>query len=198
MVEDEAGLSIQIQALDTGRARAGVAMLRNVATLGSFACGAFLLSFDLGWIPGLTNQSGEVGAAVVGFFAVLLFGFGVFAWLLFARFVNRCASRIVVTSSGIVATLFSGAAVDLLWSDPKFEVQVTVFTDSPTSSAFFSGNGSQGRITGRVTREGLALVIEEARRHGLLVDQRAPEKAGPLVVVTTIKHRSEGPSAVPS
>lgn len=164
-------------------------MFRRVATFGSFVCGAFLVIFDLGWIPGLSNQSGRLGTIGIGVGAAFLFGCGIFAWLLFARFVSRAASRLTVTSTGLVAHLYGGATVDLPWLDRDFVAQITVSTAYPTASVFLSVRGSGGQVTARITREGLSLVAAEARQHDLTVEQSAPQKSQQWVEVTTIKHR---------
>ncbi len=158
-----------ILAPDAHRFTSSVRLLRNVAVLVSLLMGGFTLSFGLGWIPGLRNEEGAAGTLVISIAAAFLFAMAVFGWFLFDGLVRRAAVTVRMPQSGIVATLSTGKAVSIPWTDAMLDLTVKISTTYPTASAFLEARGTQGTLTARVTRDAATRIVDQARRRGLLV-----------------------------
>jgi hypothetical protein len=153
-----------------------------VATVGGTSVGVFALVFGLFFWP-----SGAVlpPIAPVGSGVILLAGT---AWggLLFRRTLRRRATSIRVGDTGVQAVLADGQAIDCRWSEPGFAMDLTVVRDSgtpPLERRSLRWRARPYAFAPGVTESGMTRLLDQARSHGLSVQEQAlgSRSGGPTV-----------------
>jgi hypothetical protein len=167
----------------------GPNQFRKVVVAATVVTGAFLVIFDLGWIPGVTNQMGTAGEVLILGGAAYVFAMAPFGWFLMGRTIAREALRVTVSSAGISAVRADTSTLDVSWTEPSFEGELSGPKSSPDSSMSFRWGSRSGRAWAQVTRSGASLLLETARRNNLIVDAVTVGKPPREWTVTKIRAR---------
>lgn len=175
-----------IQAVEPSR-QFGPRQMRKAVTITAIAGGVFLLIFDLGWIPGITNKNGTTGTLVIYAAAAYFLAMGAFAWFLFGRTISRRALRLTVSSNGLTAILGDQSSLKVAWSNPTFDGGVTDWTQAPTNPLAFQLRADGRQVWTRITRPGFVLLETEARRNNLSVETVTNGKPPRTWTVTRIR-----------
>jgi hypothetical protein len=160
-----------------------------VVVAATVVAGVSLVIFDLGWIPGVTNQMGTAGEVVILGAAAYVFAMAPFGWFLMGRTIARQAVRVTVSSAGISAVRADGSTLAVSWTEPSFEGELSGPKSSPDRSMSFQWGAKGGRAWAQVTRSGASLLVETARRNNLVVDVVTVGKPPREWTVTKIRAR---------
>ena len=141
----------------------GLNQFRKVIVAVAVVAGVVLVVFDLGWIPGLTNQMGTIGEVVILGGAAYFFAMAPFGWFLFGRTMARRAVRVTVSSAGISVIRADDSALTVLWTEPTLEGELSGPTSSSDLPLSLQWRAKGDRAWAQVTRSGASLLMGMAR-----------------------------------
>ena len=175
--------SDQLISADARPALAGIRFFRMAATAMAAACAGFLFVFGLGLIPGLQNEQGSFGLVAIYAAATFLVLCAAVGWVWFGRIARQTALTLELTPDGFVAGLVGGRSVSTSWNDPRFGAKLATWTQTPNASGYLQWTCGGQRFAARVTPEGGRRLVEEARRHGLVVTVGPASPRGPQMIL---------------
>ena len=166
----------------------GPAQFRLVSTFTAVAGGVFLLVFDAGWIPGVTNQKGAIGTYLILGVAIYLFAIAVACWIIFGRIAARRAIKLSLSTDGLRAVLASQSTLSFPWSTPSFEATIIEPSTDLSEPLSIQMKAGKSRASCLVTRQGAGLLQDEARRNNMSVESVVNGKPPQTWTMVTIRH----------
>jgi hypothetical protein len=155
------------QASKAAKAASSLKRQRWAILLTGLAGAVLLIAFQLGAVPGLSDDQRTGGAVVVFLGSAFLVAAGASSWWLWTRLANSRTARARLTDQGIAVEFVGGETVNLDWANQSLQLTITEFSASAANpgATLQWGSGRLGHYA-HISHSGAERVKAEAQAHG--------------------------------